>query len=209
VIHDFAQLGISIVFPVGNAGPAMSDCSAAETCYINTWGAAPDAIDVAATPNRSRVILESYSSRGDPSPYHFHDETFRYEPLIAAPGTGVVAARATVAVAPYFQPPRSFVGAHGDGTVVLDRRYVGLTGTSVAAAHVAGAIALMQEAAVRASGCFLTPAQVRYILTSTATPIPGQSTANVGAGMIDVSAAVYAARSEGPIYSPDPWMCPG
>ncbi|MFN2545642.1 MAG: S8 family serine peptidase [Actinomycetota bacterium] len=207
-IHDMSELGIITVFPAGNDGSDTSDCSTADTCHFNMWGASPDAVTVAATPKTSRTILESYSSRGDPLERTFHDATFRYWPLVSAPGTNVVAARRP-GIAPFLQPPGSFLGAHGDGSVGLDRRYVALTGTSVSAAHVAGAVALMQQAAVQAKGCYLTTAQVRDILGSTATSMPGYAQWQVGRGDVNITAAVLSARSAPAIHNPEPWMCPG
>ena len=82
-----------------------------------------------------------------------------------------------------------------------------MTGTSVAAAHVAGTIALMQEAARKASGCYLTGQQVIDILRATADPMPGYQEHEVGAGALDVTDAVARASVGGP-PSIDPWMCP-
>jgi serine protease AprX len=206
IIRDLAWYGIVVVFPTGNEGPQPSDCSAAETCHYNAFAVAPDAIGVAATPKNSRTELASYSSRGDPVPRQPRGETVLYQPLLAAPGTGVIAARRP-GVAPYLQPPGSPLGAGPSGQIEIDRRYVSMSGTSVSAAHVAGAVALMQEAAVKGSGCYLTADQVIDILRSTATPMPGYQPWEVGAGALDITAAVNASRGGGP-FSVDPWMCP-
>jgi serine protease AprX len=206
LVRDLAWYGITVVFPVGNEGPTPSNCSAADTCHFNPF--AVGAIGVAATPKTSRTALESYSSRGDPVPRQARDETVKYEPMLSAPGTGVVAAR-RVGVAPYAQPPGSILGAGpSGGQPGVDPKYVAMSGTSVSAAHVAGAIALMQEAAVKEKGCYLTASQVVNILKSTASPMPGYESWQVGAGALDITAAVAAARSAERVASIDPWMCP-
>ncbi|QSX74505.1 S8 family serine peptidase [Lysobacter arenosi] len=79
-------------------------------------------------------------------------------------------------------------------------RVVGMIGTSMASPHIAGVVALMQTAAVAAGQPALTPAQVRYILRKTARPFvvaPPASTP-MGAGMVDATAAVLAARTPVP-----------
>ena len=63
-------------------------------------------------------------------------------------------------------------------------------GTSMAAPHVAGTIALMQ--AVRATP--LTPAQVESILKSTLRAFPGSNDKPIGNGIIDANAAVNSAK---------------
>lgn len=203
------EFGVNVVVPAGNDGPEQSDCSAAATCHINAWAASPAAIAVAATPTRSRASLEDYSSRGDPLEHQVRWEVVRYEPTLAAPGTGVVAARRPGVALAAEAPGYSTLGAHGDGEIVVfDRRYVGMTGTSIAAAHVAGAIALMQQAALDARGCFLTSRQVKQILAATATPMEGYATWEAGAGALDATAAVLAGRTA-PIIPPiDEFMCP-
>jgi serine protease AprX len=207
-IQELYEFGITVVFPVGNEGPQASDCSKPETCRISLTTASPYAVSVAATPKRSRTTLEGYSSRGDPQDRVVRGDVVRYLPTIAAPGTGVVAARRP-GVAPLATPPGSTVGAGGDGAVHLDRRYVGMTGTSVAAGHVAGAVALMQEAAVKAKGCYLRASQVQEALRSTATAMPGYQPWEVGAGALDITAAIQKAKDMPAILSPDDWMCPG
>jgi serine protease AprX len=207
-IQELYEFGITVVFPAGNEGPQASDCSAAETCRINANTASPYAVSVAATPSRSRTTLEGYSSRGDAQDRIARGDVIRYRPTIAAPGTGVIGAR-RAGLAPLVQPPGSTLGAGGDGAIHADRRYVGLTGTSVAAGHVAGAVALIQQAAVEAKGCYLTAKQVREVLQSTATPMPAYQPWEVGAGALDITAAVEKAKDVPAVIFPDVWMCPG
>src|SRR5437667_12119543 len=63
--------------------------------------------------------------------------------------------------------------------------YFRLSGTSVAAPVVAGAIALMLE-----RNPSLSPEQVKQHLRATATPVPGASSSDEGAGMLNAVAAV-------------------
>jgi len=209
MIEELAWYGINVVFPVGNEGSSASDCSAPETCYVNPLSVSTEgAIGVAATPKDSRTVLADYSSRGDPVERTARDEPVRYEPFISAPGTGVVSARRP-GVAPHVQQPGSNLGAGPHPRApVTDRRYIAMSGTSIAAAHVAGAIALMQEAAVKANGCFLLASDVTDILRATATPMPGYESWEVGAGALNVPAAVSAASKGGAFFPHDPWMCP-
>jgi serine protease AprX len=63
-------------------------------------------------------------------------------------------------------------------------------GTSMAAPHVAGTIALMEEAA-RGK---LTPAQAYAAIARTATPLPGYGEWEVGAGFLNAYAAARSVR---------------
>ena len=69
--------------------------------------------------------------------------------------------------------------------------YSCMAGTSMAAPHVAGLVALMQ--AVRTTP--LTPAQVESILKSTLRAFPGSNDKAIGNGIIDAAAAVSAAAA--------------
>src|SRR5688572_20262536 len=69
--------------------------------------------------------------------------------------------------------------------------YSCMAGTSMAAPHVAGLVALMQ--AVRATP--LTPAQVESILKSTLRAFPGSNDKPIGNGIIDAQAAISAAAA--------------
>jgi len=65
------------------------------------------------------------------------------------------------------------------------RRYRKSSGTSMAAPHVTGAVALMLEADPA-----LTPSEVKSILQSTSVPLAGAGPDEQGAGVIDVAAAL-------------------
>jgi serine protease AprX len=127
-------------------------------------------------------VLADFSSRGIAGDAMYH-------PDITAPGVHIVSDRAST------------------GTVLnaLDLNhdarncaiaptnlafYTCASGTSMASPHIAGVVALMQEAA----GGRLSPAQVLRALTSTARPLPGYAEWEVGAGFVDAYAAVMAVK---------------
>lgn len=70
--------------------------------------------------------------------------------------------------------------------------YALLSGTSMAAPHVAGVVALMQSVAAK------TPAEIESLLKSTARPLPGACSGGCGAGIVDAAAAVAAASGSQP-----------
>ncbi|MFC5568723.1 S8 family peptidase [Lysobacter yangpyeongensis] len=84
------------------------------------------------------------------------------------------------------------VSTGNDGTSgPTTENYLCMAGTSMAAPHVAGTVALMQ--AVRTTP--LTPAQVESILKSTLRAFPGSNDKPIGNGIIDANAAVAAAAA--------------
>ena len=83
--------------------------------------------------------------------------------------------------------------------------YASYNGTSMAAPHVAGVVALMQSVASTP----LAPAQVESILKSTARPLPGSCSGGCGSGIVDAYAAVQAAMGGGGTPDPDPDPNPG
>lgn len=99
---------------------------------------------------------------------------------ITAPGQDIVTTRVSGATAAY-------------GT-----RYEAEHGTSLAAPHVAGVVALMQAVAARP----LTPGRVEQLLKQTAKPMPVACPEGCGAGLLDAAAAVVAARAEGGQVAP-------
>ncbi len=86
-------------------------------------------------------------------------------------------------------------GTQGPGA----ETYAYYAGTSMAAPHVAGLVALMQSAAAR------TPAQVEALLKSSARPLPGACSGGCGAGIVDAGAALAALLGGGaPAPTPTP-----
>jgi serine protease len=81
------------------------------------------------------------------------------------------------------------------GIVQVQRTdYGSLQGTSMATPHVAGVAAL-----VRAANKTLTPAQVREILRSTATPLQPNDQNQLGSGLVNAEAAVNKAKLQGAV----------
>jgi len=84
--------------------------------------------------------------------------------------------------------------------------YASYDGTSMAAPHVAGVVALIQAVSSPAK----TPAQIKTLLTSTARAFPSTPSQPIGAGILDAAAAVAAASGGGnPDPDPDPDPDPG
>lgn len=164
------QAGVNIVFSAGNTGPG--------THTLNPYAVAPWVVSVGATDTQG--ILASFSSRGDFASPLFH-------PTLVAPGVNIVSVRGAGVA--------NVTGITGLLGADLQRLslnelpfYTTANGTSFSAPQVAGTIALMLEANPQ-----LTPAQVRDILQRTATPLPPYASHEVGAGMLNVHAAVLEA----------------
>ena len=85
-------------------------------------------------------------------------------------------------------------------TVPASASYASYNGTSMAAPHVAGVVALMQSVAPSP----LSPAQVESILKSTARALPGACSGGCGAGIVNADAAVTAAINGGGGTTPEP-----
>lgn len=86
-------------------------------------------------------------------------------------------------------------GSQGPGA----ESYASYSGTSMAAPHVAGVVALIQSVSNPAK----TPAQVEALIKSTARAFPSTPSQPIGAGIIDAKAAVDAASGGGG-GDPDP-----
>jgi serine protease AprX len=187
-LHD---AGVTVVFAAGNDGPTAGT--------LNHHSANPAVISVAAgcklyvqdpTNSKSQCVdaagresvLAGFSSRGIPGDALNH-------PDVTAPGVRIVSTRAFSGAVP-------LLGATSDANVCNIgiqnlKNYTCMSGTSMAAPHVAGVVALMEEA----SGGRLTPDQALAILTSTARKLTGYALWEVGAGYVDADAAVKAARA--------------
>ena len=184
-VHD---AGITVVFAAGNEGP--------EPNTMNRRSVAPWVISVAAgckvgvldpTGSASQcddgraLALANFSSRGV-------DGDAMWKPDITAPGVFIVSTR-------------SYTGSVMNALDLPDdaqtcnigiqnlQNYTCSSGTSMASPHVAGVVALMEEA----SRGRLTPAQTLAILTATARPMEGYAAWEVGAGFTDAEAAVHRA----------------
>lgn len=80
-------------------------------------------------------------------------------------------------------------GATGPGA----ESYASYNGTSMAAPHVAGVVALMQSRRIAQGRALMTPAEVESTLRATAYPLSGACTGGCGAGIVHARAAVDAA----------------
>jgi serine protease AprX len=194
--------GVTVVFAAGNEGPGPNT--------LNPYSVAPWVISVAAgcklgvadptnsavhcmlddgsdplvpTDNEPRAhVLADFSSRGiagDPL----------YHPDITAPGVHIVSDRASTGTV------LNALDANHDARncAIAPTNlafYTCASGTSMASPHIAGVVALLQEAA----GGRLSPAQVVKALTSTARPLPGYAPWEVGAGYVDAYAAVMSVK---------------
>jgi serine protease AprX len=177
--------GITVVFAAGNSGPGPNT--------LNPYSVAPWVISVAAgckvgvqDPTNSQATcndgrtrtLADFSSRGvegDPM----------YHPDITAPGVRIVSTRSP------FGPTVGATAVPSDARtcnigIQHLQYFTCLNGTSMAAPHVAGAVALLQEAA----GNRLTPDQVQGLLKKSARRLDGYGLWEVGAGYMDVYEAV-------------------
>ncbi|HVM52387.1 MAG TPA: S8 family serine peptidase, partial [Acidimicrobiales bacterium] len=145
--------------------------------------------------------LHPTSSRGDRS-----DPTTW--PDLSAPGTNITSAcRVHLTIC--------------DGAFSADPNYGTITGTSMAAPHVAGAVAVVQEAARAARGAFLAPAEVEDLLQATAHRFdfgadyvedpakPGRLTSfDKGHGLLDLLNAVRAVAGASPAPVSASAACP-
>jgi len=194
--------GVTVVFAAGNEGPGQNT--------LNPYSVAPWVISVAAgckvgvtdptnseahcmlddgsnplipTNNEPRAhVLADFSSRGVPGDNLYH-------PDITAPGVHIVSTRASTGTV------LNGLDLNHDARIcaidLLNQPfYTCASGTSMASPHIAGVVALMQEAA----GGTLSPTQVLNALTSTARPLPGYATWEVGAGFVDAYAAVMKVK---------------
>lgn len=179
-MHD---AGITVVFGAGNDGP--------KTGTINVFSANPKALSAAAGTKAGHIAL--FSSRGVPG-------SSLLRPTVTAPGQFIASVRARTgfyawvadATGPDFLDP------------ILppdDLSYAYASGTSMSSPHVAGIVALVQQAAIVNLNRYLTPAEVRNVLQNTAVSrdgargpggLPNYQGYTMGAGYADARAAVQA-----------------
>ncbi|WP_254660927.1 S8 family serine peptidase [Bacillus sp. FJAT-27225] len=171
--------GIVTVFSAGNSGPGDSTIS-------GNYKKAPWVITVAAGTKQGQ--LADFSSRGvkgKGGTVLVGSETWKWEdrPTVTAPGQTIISTRVLAPVAA--------LGATDDINLIPPAYlpyYTTMSGTSMAAPHVAGIVALLLDA-----NPALNPLQVKQILEQTATNMPGHESWEVGAGYVNAYAAVDAA----------------
>ncbi len=169
--------GVVVVFSAGNSGDG-------EATITGNFKKAPWVIAVAAGDKQGR--LAEFSSRGeagkggevvvDGQTYVWADR-----PTVTAPGVDIVSTRASLGTI-------DKLAAQQDAEVLgpaLAARYTHMSGTSMAAPHVAGVVALMLEA-----NPSMTWREVKKILQDTASNIPGRAAWEAGAGYVNAYAAV-------------------
>ena len=166
---------IVVVFSAGNAGPAG--------LITGNYKKAPWVVCVAAGDKFGR--LADFSSRGvknQSGSFEIDGDVWTWEdrPTVTAPGTDIISTRALVAT---LTP----LGAPQDVSIepAYLPYYTTMSGTSMAAPHVAGIVALLLEA-----NPSLSPLEVKQILQRTATNIPSRESWEAGAGYVNAFAAV-------------------
>ncbi|MCW2672012.1 MAG: hypothetical protein JWP14_601 [Frankiales bacterium] len=171
--------GISVVFGAGNDGT--------RTDSLNMFSANPHAISVGSgTKNHQQAF---YSSKGVPGHPQLH-------PTVTAPGDSITSVRALTGFTIDAADAQTVAAPDGDAPSGTDTGYYAVSsGTSMASPHIAGVVALMQQAALARNGRYLTPLEVRNILQNTATAMPGYQQYAVGAGFVNALAATQAAES--------------
>lgn len=170
--------GIITVFSAGNSGPGESTIS-------GNYKKAPWVITVAA--GNSNKELANFSSRGvkDKGGSVLVDgETFQWEdrPTVTAPGVDIISTRVFT--------PLSALSAQKDSSTISPAHlpyYTTFSGTSMAAPHVAGIVALILEVDPT-----LSPLEVKVLLQQSATPMNGYEAWEVGAGYVNAYDAIKA-----------------
>ncbi|RDU37371.1 peptidase S8 [Neobacillus piezotolerans] len=165
--HD---AGITVAFAAGNEGPGDNT--------LNPYSAAPWVISVAAGTKDKQ--LADFSSRGVAGDQFLH-------PDITAPGVDIVATRSSTGIV------MNVLGTTTDISYIDPEHllfYTTSSGTSMAAPHISGVVALMKEAKPD-----LTPGEALDFMAQTAEPMPAHQYHEVGAGYVNAFEAVKKAAS--------------
>ncbi|MDA3866568.1 MAG: S8 family peptidase [Salinivirgaceae bacterium] len=157
VLNTVNTAGIAVVFSAGNDGPGAG--TVGEPAHIAR--STTNVFSVGAL-SASNLSIAGFSSRGPTNCYSGTDTSLRIKPEVSAPGVSVYSAE----------------GASGWGY---------MSGTSMAAPHVAGAVLLLKEAFPQVAGD-----EILLALYNTAIDLGEAGEDNVfGNGLIDVEAAYY------------------
>lgn len=178
-----ADAGITVVFAAGNDGQASGN-------VFNRYAWPSWVVSVGGGTKLG--TLGDYSSAGDDV----------HHPDLIAPGSFIASTRASTGVVTNANSsPLDLTDPMNPRMIAPQDTpyYTAAIGTSMSAPHVAGVVALMLEA-----NPALTPAQVRSLLVSSATPMPTCPVAHCGAGYVNALAAVQAslaAANSAPVAS--------
>jgi serine protease AprX len=177
--------GVIVVFSAGNSG-------AGEGTITGNFKKAPWVVAVAAGDKQGR--LADFSSRGEKGnggEVVIDGESFSWEdrPTVTAPGVHIYSARASTGDGLDLLSIETTIAEIGPGQAPY---YTAYDGTSMAAPHISGVVALMLEA-----NPALDWRDVKAILQQTASNIPGREPWEAGAGYVNAYAAVQAARGLG------------
>ncbi len=179
-----ADRGVVVVFSAGNSGSG-------EGTITGNFKKAPWVVTVAAGDKQGR--LATFSSRGEKGRGGRVDidgvgYTWEDRPTVTAPGVDIASARASL-------------GALDKASIEADAAALGtnlapyytlMSGTSMAAPHISGVVALMLEA-----NPGMDWRDVKRVLQETASNIPGHEAWEVGAGYVNAYAAVQGALKAG------------
>jgi hypothetical protein len=173
-IDNASAVGVISTISAGNAhndNPPSTVGSPGTASTAITVAAACKASGMPGGSNPSNYCnngpIASFSSRG---PVIVNGVDFQ-KPDISAPGVLICAAR--------------WASAFAGSPTCFDNSHIRISGTSMAAPHMAGVVALMKQA-----NPTYTPAQIKQRLKDTATSLTGMTYNDQGAGEVNVQAAI-------------------
>ena len=180
-VERAVRAGLVVVVAAGNYGQTADGKAAMggiTTPANSPYAIAVGAIDTHDTAQRSDDTVATYSSKG-PTRYDLI-----LKPDLAAPGSHIRSAEATDS---YIAKTFAFRHVSGSGNNAV----IQLSGTSMAAGFVSGAVALLLDAQES-----LAPNDVRAALQLTSTFMPSAGLLGAGAGTINVRAAAELAATD-------------
>lgn len=184
VTKILSDAGLVIVFSAGNSGSGPDSITGNYKKAPWVLLAANGTKDglLADSSSRGAILDGVYRVRVDGELFTIEDR-----PLVVTPGTDYIGARATAA-----EPttPLDLYADQQQGEIPPEQLpfYTHKTGTSMAAPHLAGLVALLLEA-----NPALTWRELKDIFKATATNMPGYEPWEVGAGYANVEAALAMA----------------
>ncbi|HUM72502.1 MAG TPA: S8 family serine peptidase, partial [Chloroflexota bacterium] len=178
-INNAVSSGVVIVAAAGNGGGFVSDVVPASCPGVISVGAVNQNSELASYSNMGAVLVAPGGGGG----FSWPDYT-AYGSGIGCPYNDVDS---------YFQSNTNgnfiaWVSSPASGSVPCYRY---LSGTSFAAPHVAGVVAMM-----RAANSTLSPSAIEFILKITATHLPSCGV-SCGAGLLNAGSAVFFAKAVG------------